>query len=125
VEDLSFDLVAASLRADTSDVEAFVEALAVKLEGAVPGRVRVKRRSRGLMGAKRVSRIVLTLGDERYELELESGQVICTARTLVRGVSIRSEQLTLSEWIDRLANSLVLEAQASAEGRAALGQLIA
>ena len=38
------DLLAASLRADAGDVDAFVEALAVKLEAALPGQVEVERR---------------------------------------------------------------------------------
>ena len=41
MEDPGFELVAASLRADATDLAAFVEALAVKLEGALPGSVRV------------------------------------------------------------------------------------
>ena len=34
-----FETVAASLRADAADLPSFIEALAVKLEGALPGRV--------------------------------------------------------------------------------------
>jgi len=33
-----FEMVAASLRADSADLRTFVEALAAKLEGALPGR---------------------------------------------------------------------------------------
>ena len=50
---LDIDLLAASLRADTSDLGAFVEALAVKLEEAVPGAVQVQRRREGMFGPKR------------------------------------------------------------------------
>jgi hypothetical protein len=46
--EMDIDLLAASLRADASDLGAFVEALAVKLEEAVPGAVRVERRRNGL-----------------------------------------------------------------------------
>ena len=44
---LDIDLIAASLRADASDLGAFVEALATKLEEAVPGSVVVERRREG------------------------------------------------------------------------------
>ena len=44
-DDDEFELVAASLRADASDLAAFVEALAVKLEQALPWYTRVHRRS--------------------------------------------------------------------------------
>ena len=50
----NLDLLAASLRADTSDLRAYVESLAVKLEEAVPERVRVERRRGGLFGPKAV-----------------------------------------------------------------------
>jgi len=43
MEEGSFDMVAAGLRADAADLDAFVEALAVKLEGALPGRVAIAR----------------------------------------------------------------------------------
>ena len=46
---LDMDLLAASLRADSSDVNAFVESLAAKLEEAVPDHTRVERRRAGLM----------------------------------------------------------------------------
>ena len=43
MDDPGFDLVAASLRADTTDLNAFVQALAVKLEGALPDSVKARR----------------------------------------------------------------------------------
>ena len=51
--ELDIELVTASLRADASDLGTFVEALAVKLEEALPNGVRVVRRG-GLFGAKKV-----------------------------------------------------------------------
>jgi len=65
---LDMDLLAASLRADSSDVNAFVESLAAKLEDAVPDRTRVERRRAGLMGPKQVRRIALDAGSTRLEL---------------------------------------------------------
>ncbi len=46
-----------------SELGTFVEALAVKLEEAVPGSVRVQRRRDGLFGPKLVRRIALDAGD--------------------------------------------------------------
>ena len=76
------DLLAASLRADSGDLDAFVEALAVKLEAALPGQVEVERRGGLLGGRKRVRRIEVTLGDQRYELEAEHGRVTCRRRSV-------------------------------------------
>ena len=80
-EDL--DLLAASLRADAGDLDAFVEALAVKLEAALPDQVEVERRGGRLGGRKRVRRIEVTLGDQRYEAEADRGRVTCRRRSVV------------------------------------------
>ena len=62
-----FDLLAASLRADAGDVDGFFEVLVAKLEEALPDQVEVERRGGLLGGRKRVHRIEVTLGDQRYE----------------------------------------------------------
>ena len=49
----------------------FVEALAVKLEEAVPGATRVERKRNGMFGPKLVRRIALDAGDQRLELQRE------------------------------------------------------
>jgi hypothetical protein len=54
---VDLELLAASLRADTSDLTAFVESLAAKLEEAVPSRTKVERRRSGMFGPKAVRRI--------------------------------------------------------------------
>lgn len=121
-EQRDFDLLAASLRADAVDVGAFVEALATKLELSFPDCTRVARA--GLMGKKRVRRIEVELGDGRYELEHESGAVATRRRSVVRGISLKSEELPLEDWIDSLSAQLVAAADASERGRAALERLL-
>lgn len=118
----SFDLLAASLRADTSDLRAFVEALAVKLEGAFPHRVRVERG--GLFGGKRVKRLSVELGDEQYRLDHDDGRVECRRCNVVRGITLKNEQLELDAWIDELSQGLLGEAQRSERGRLALERLL-
>ena len=61
-----FDLVAAELRADQADLGAYVEALAAKLEGALPAHTVVERERTRLRGPKRVRRIETSLHDRRY-----------------------------------------------------------
>jgi hypothetical protein len=118
------DLVAASLRADATDLDAFVEALAVKLEGALPGQVDVERKG-GLLGAnKRVRRIEVALGDQRYELEFERGRVTCRRRSVVRGIALKTQELDLDAWIAALSQDLVEEAERSERGREALARLL-
>ena len=119
------DLVAASLRADAGDLEAFVEALAVKLEAALPDQVEVERRGGGLLGGrKRVRRIEVTLGDQRYEVEPDHGRVTCRRRSVVRGIALKTQELDLDAWIAALSQDLVEEADRSERGRQALARLL-
>lgn len=121
-----FDLVAASLRADASDTHAFVEALAVRLEAALPDRARVERRSRRFLGREKVVRsIEVEVGDSRYALSVpERGPLETTRSAAVRGIVLRNDPLPLDAWIDSLARDLTAEAQASEQGRLALERLL-
>jgi len=124
VEPSTFDLVAASLRADSHDIRSFVEALATKLSVTFPGLVQVER-ARGFgRGPKPVRRIVVSLGDDRYQLDSSEGETVCTRSAMVRGIALRNEQLPLDAWIDSLSHSLLQQAELTEQGRNALARLI-
>jgi hypothetical protein len=125
MDEPGFDLVAASLRADTTDLAAFVEALAVKLEGALPDAVRVERRRDGfLSGTKRVQRISVSMDAARYDLERDGGVLRTSRCSEVRGIVIKSEELGLDEWIDALSRELADRARESERARIALQRLL-
>jgi hypothetical protein len=126
MEDPGFDLVAASLRADTTDLVAFVEALAVKLEGALPGDVTVERKGGGLLsrGTRQVRRISVAMEDGRYDLERDGSQIQTSRCNEVRGIVIKSERLGLDEWIDALSRELTERARQSEQARLALQRLL-
>src|SRR3954462_10727798 len=87
------DLLAASLRADATDTAAFLEALAARLEGALPGQVEVQRKG-GLFGGRRARRIGVRLGDTHYEIEgAGGGPPAPLRRTVARGIALKSEEL--------------------------------
>ncbi len=66
---MDLELLAASLRADLSDIGAFVEGLAAKLEGSLPDLVKVDRSRQGFRGPKLVTKIALDCSPgERLEL---------------------------------------------------------
>lgn len=119
-----FDLLAASLRADASDLKAFVEALAVKLGESFPERVRVERKGGLLGGKQRVRRVALTLEDKEYELESDAGQISCRRRNVVRGIALKTEELSLEQWIDALAKAVVEEAGRTESDRVALERML-
>jgi hypothetical protein len=120
-----FDLVAASLRADSADLEVFVEALGTKLSASFPGRVTVERKGGRLSrGPHPVRLIAVPLGDAVFELRHDAGRVECFRRAVVRGIALRTDELPLGDWIDELSHALVAEASSSEQGRAALAQLL-
>ncbi len=121
---LDIDLLAATLRADASDLGAFVEALATKLEEAVPGGVRVERRRGGLFGPKRVSRISLDAGAQRLELRAGDGRIETRCARLSAGIVLKSETLPTDAWLDALSQALADEARSSQTTRQALERLL-
>jgi hypothetical protein len=123
---IDVDVLAATLRASSSDLGVFVEVLAEKLEQALPGRVQVERRSTRFLGKeKRVGRIQCQLGDVRYVLAARGGVPETSRATAVRGVVLKTEPLPLSGWLDALARDLAHEAQTSELARVTLQQLLA
>jgi hypothetical protein len=123
---IDVDLLAASLRASSADLNVFVEVLANKLEEALPGRVEVGRRPTRFLGKqKRVERLQCDLGGQRYLLAAREGVVEARRATAVRGVVLKTEELPLAEWLDALARDLANEARTSERAQVALQQLLA
>jgi hypothetical protein len=117
------DLLAASFRADSADLDAFVESLAVKLEQAMPGQVRVSRRG-GFRRPKRVQRIALDAGDTRLELRLSGATIEASTSLLSGGIVLKTETVSVDEWISALSEAVAAEAQRSAVTRQALERLL-
>ncbi|HTP22338.1 MAG TPA: hypothetical protein VMJ65_22200 [Solirubrobacteraceae bacterium] len=121
---VDMDLLAASLRADTSDLNAFVESLAAKLEEAVPARVRIDRRRTGMFGPKAVRGVAVDLGDRRLELRTDGGRVETRCARLSGGIVLKNEVLETDEWLAALGDALADEAKRSETTRKALERLL-
>jgi hypothetical protein len=121
---LDLDLLAALLRADAGDLGAFVESLAMKLEQAVPGRVRVERRRTGLLGPKAVRSIALDAGDQRLELSYAGGALQTRAAKVSGGIVLKNETLDVEAWVAALGQALAAEAVRSESTRRALERLL-
>jgi hypothetical protein len=117
-----FELLAASLRADARDLDAFLEALATKLSASLPESTNVERE--GFRGRGDVKSISVELGNHRYGLERTSATVTCLRANAVRGIVLKNEELDLDEWIDSLSHDLAEVAKQSDRGRLALDRLL-
>lgn len=121
-----FDLIAAGIRSDGSDLRISIEALAAKLEESLPGQTHVTRSGGGLFGRGRraVRAIAVNLGDCRYELTVTEHGIDGTRTREVGGIAIKHEVLPAGEWVGSLTAELRESAQQSAAARSALERLL-
>jgi hypothetical protein len=121
-----FDLSAAGLRADGTDLRVSVEVLASKLEQSLPGRTRVQRRGGGLLGRgeKRVRELLVELGANRYQLAVDGGRLESFRERQSGGIAIKREAMAPDEWVAALTEDLRAEAERSADARTALERLL-
>jgi hypothetical protein len=121
-----FDLSAAGLRADGTDLRISVEVLASKLEQSLPGLARVERHGGGLLGRgeKRVKRVRVELGGTCYQLDVAGDRVEGFRERQVGGISIKREPLDPSAWVTALTSDLRTEAERRGEARTALERLL-
>jgi len=122
----AFDLSAAELRADSTDLRVLVDALAVRLENALPRLVVVRRRKVGGFRSKttELESITLSLGDARFELKRAAVGFECTRHEVVRGITLRREQLKLEDWIHAILGAVSDVAEFGEQARIALQGLI-
>jgi hypothetical protein len=122
----AFDLPAAALREDRAELESSVTVLASTLEQALPRLASIERRKVGGFRSKRteVRRIVVTLGDERFELVSADRGLQCTRNKVVRGITLSHEELATSAWIAALLDAVGRTAELTERDRAALEGLL-
>ncbi len=122
--DLDIDLLAASLRADASDLHAFMEVIATKLEATLPGGVQIRRARQGFRGPKLVTDIAVEVGGDRLELRRNGAAIESLRAKTSGGIVLKTERLGIDEWLGTLAQMLGAEAQRSQQTRQALGRLL-
>jgi hypothetical protein len=122
--DLDIDLLAASLRADASDLNAYTEALAVKLEETLPRGVRIDRGRQGLFGPKRVRTISVDADGERLTLQADGDRVTTTSARVSGGIVLKTEPIGFDQWVDALSRNLAAQARESQATRQALPRLL-
>lgn len=123
-EGLGFEVLASSLRADAGDAKTFLEALATKLGGALPTRTQIQRESHLFSSQKLVKQITLDLGEFRYQIGQQHGTLAAQRTRVVRGIALKTEALSVDQWLDELTQALVQLAQQSAQDRAALQRML-
>lgn len=122
---MQVEMFSASMRANYTDVGAFLEALAVKFEGALPMRTRVSRQSNLFSREHPVKEIVLMLDVYHYSIGRErQGPLVAQRTKMVRGIALSSGQVPVEQWIEEVAESLARLAEQDAQANAALSRFL-
>lgn len=124
------EVLAAALRADSSDLEVYSRVLTTSLAGALPpGMVAVEHdrsmgdRLEGRPGQVRALRV--TAGEVSLELARgRDGVPVARVARAVRGVVISSREVSVEEWVRQLAELLAIRARESAAARESLSRLL-
>jgi hypothetical protein len=120
----TLELLAASIRADAADTGLFLELLASKLRGALPGDVEVSREGGLFRRSHPVRALIVRLGDRRFELHRHGHTVQARIALEARGITLRTDDAALDAWIEELSAALAERARASAATRAALARML-
>ncbi len=111
---------------DSADTRALVEALAARLEEALPRLAAVRRRRVGGFRSRRteVERIEVALGEERFELIADRGGLQCLRHRVVRGITLRREELPMAQWLAELVERVTATAAVGEQARSTLQGLL-
>jgi hypothetical protein len=106
------DQIAAGMALDLSNIEAFLGQLARALHQAVPQQVRVDG------SGTRITGIEVNIESDAFTLRHEGGRVVSQYKKLVRGIALKTKDLSLEQWVEMLSQSLARHANANANAQA-------
>ena len=110
--------VSAALLGRSPDATALVADLAARFERSLPGHVQVDRKGWGK--AKKIMSLTVNLEPDRFRVQIDQRGPEPWIDQIVRGVCVKSEQVNMDRWLERLATSLNREALKSTETRLAI-----
>jgi len=111
------DQIAAGMALDMSNIETFLGQLAHMLQQAVPQQVKVEGSGSHVIGLE------VNLDPDAFVLRREGGHVVSQYKKLVRGIALKTKELPLDEWVEKLRESLAKHANVNAQAGAVAAQL--
>jgi hypothetical protein len=117
--DPEFAAFAALLRRGR-DIPGMIEELGERLARAIPDQVTIERH--GLR--RHVEQFVVAFEPERFRVQLHGHRVAAWVDHVVRDVCVRSEEISVDAWLERLTAALDIEATRSTEIRLALEEAL-
>lgn len=122
---MDFDLNAASWRQSITDESALIEALAVRLEDALPNKVIVQREKPLFSKETHVSKIEIGFETNTYILTFHKKHGIKAEKSkTVRGIKLKTENLKFEDWINQFSQELAQYAKENESARSVLEKFL-
>lgn len=125
-DDAAFDLdlLASSLQANGGDTRVLLKVLVGRLADILGDRLEIERAGRFGKKAQEIRQLTVRLGDDEMRAEIDGSRLTCTVGHSSGGIRIRSDRVTVDEWLRRLLGALQTEAHTSEATRAALESIL-
>ena len=121
---MQVDILAAALRSDKKEAVSTVEFLAKKFEAILPDHTTIVRGGWLLSSEKPVKELKVAFDEFHYQLNVDKKFVTGREMKLVRGVVLKTREISLDEWINRVAQELAALAAKNAQAKEALTEFI-
>jgi len=118
------DMIAAALRADSADLDVFLDVTATKFEDALPDHTVVKRYGWLHSHRGKVERVEISIDEWTFTLSRRHRAVHGSITHVVHGIKLATNDVSLDDWLRDLAGALSRFAGGQARGREALQRLL-
>jgi hypothetical protein len=124
--DDSYDLsmAAAALRSNSTDLRQLVKALCDELSDTLGDRLKIQHGGGRFRKSNEISSVQITMANNLFEASLDGANLHCTLGHVSGGIRIRSETLSVNDWIVKLLEALRDEAAHSDAARLALENIV-
>ncbi len=122
---LELDVLSATLRIQAKSTFNLIDYLAQLLSEALPQRTTLKKSGFFVLEKRHVKELTIKFDDYHYQLLCSSeGSITAKELKVVRGVILKSTEITTDECIGKIVSQLLELAKKNAEARQALETLI-
>lgn len=122
---LQVNVLAAALQINRQESGDLLEFLAMKLELALPQQTTVTRSNKLFSKEHPVKEVTVRFNDYHYQMVREQhGLLTAKVMKLVRGVVLKTTEISVDQWTEEVAQQLAQLAQHSAQTRNALNKFV-
>jgi hypothetical protein len=122
---LQMDVLAQMLKSSQQETGALVELLASLMESSLPDRTKVTRGGWFMSKTRPVEELTIQFEDAGYQItKNKHGAVSVRQQKMVRGVALKSTDISMEQCINDLMTELSQLAEKHAETRAALNKFV-